>query len=395
MPQFAVLDRKCTGCRQCEPACPFQAIGVTDGKAVLTAGCRMCGLCVKACPDRAIIKLETKAADVNKAEWQGYLVIAEAAGANLHPVSAELVGKALELANGRAKVGAVIIGYRINEAAGALARYGADTLYTYDDEAFSFFRADVFCAAAEDLIRRIKPSVVLIGATSAGRSLAPRLATRFHTGLTADCTRLDIRDNSDLVQIRPAFGGNIMAQIITSFTRPQFATVRFRVMDAPRKGEHPDSILVPMKTPKAAKDSAIRFIESRPFPKAANISEADIIVAGGRGIKKEGDLALIKELAFLLNGEYAVTRPLVEKGWESNQRQIGLSGRTVKPRLIIACGISGAVQFTACMDQSDLIIAINSDPAAQIFNTAHIGITGDLYQIIPELIGMIRGGLNP
>jgi len=393
MAQIAVLDRKCTGCRQCLASCPFQAIDMEEGKAVINAGCRVCGICLKACSERAILKLETKVDSVNKDEWSGILVFAEATGSRLHPVSLELIGKARELAGGTEHpVSAVVAGENISACAEALRHYGVNAVYAYDDPALSFFRADAFCSCVEDCIKLIKPSVVLVGATALGRSLAPRLSTRFHTGLTADCTKLELRENSDLVQIRPAFGGNIMAQIVTPFTRPQFATVRYKVMDAPARNESPSGRVIQRETPKAVRSSVARHVRTEPVPKAANISDAEILVVGGRGLKKESDLALVRELAGLLGGEYAVSRPLVEKGWETNQRQVGLSGRTVRPKLLIACGISGAIQFTACMDQSERIVAINSDPAAPIFAVAHVGIVGDIYEVLPRLIELLREG---
>lgn len=391
MAQIAILSRKCTGCGQCASACPFGAIDMGNGKPEMNAACKVCGVCVKACPQQAIIKLETKVESVDKSKWKNILVFAEQHEGKLHPVCLELIGKARELAAGVGfSVSAVLIGEHVDACAQELRHYGVDKVYVYDDAELSYFRADAFAACVEDAIKTMKPSVVLTGATALGRSLAPRLSTRFHTGLTADCTRLELRENTDLVQIRPAFGGNIMAQIITPNTRPQFATVRYKVMNAPARNDEPAGEIVSRPLPKGVLLSPVRHVSTQPVPKTANISDAEIIVAGGRGLKKESDLNMIKELASLLGGEYAVSRPLVEKGWETNLRQIGLSGRTVRPKLIITCGISGAIQFTACMDKSDHIIAINSDPEAPIFKVAHIGIVGDLYKILPNLIEKLR-----
>ena len=242
----------------------------------------------------------------------------------------------------------------------------------------------------EDYIKHAKPSVVLVGATSLGRSLAPRLSTRFHTGLTADCTKLELRENTDLVQIRPAFGGNIMAQIITANTRPQFATVRYKVMDQPARQETAEGAVIMRRIPKAVGESKVTHVKTVPVPAGKTISDAEILVVGGRGLQKEADLDMVKELAALLGGDWAVSRPLVEKGWAPNARQIGLSGRTVRPKLIITCGISGAIQFAACMNQSEHIIAINTDPEAPIFNVAHIAMVGDLYQIVPRMIQKLK-----
>ena len=232
--------------------------------------------------------------------------------------------------------------------------------------------------------------MVLIGATSLGRSLAPRLATRFRTGLTADCTRLLLRENSDLVQIRPAFGGNIMAQIVTTRTRPQFATVRYKVMDAPMRMDAPAGEIVRRALPAGVASSRAVCVRSESLPQKRSISDAEILVVGGRGLRREADLALVRELAAALRGDWAVTRPLVEKGWAANDRQIGLSGRTVRPKLIITCGVSGAIQFTSCMNSSEHIVAINTDPDAPIFAVAHIAITGDLYKIVPALLELLK-----
>ena len=213
MARIAIIERKCDRCGACVRHCPFQGLDAENGCPEPNAACRVCGICIKVCPRQAIVRLETKVESVDKSLWRDILVVAEAAGGALHPVSLELIGKAKELAaevDFRVKV--LLIGSGISKLAEELRHYGADEIAVYDDPGLSFFRADAFAACAEDYIKSAKPSVVLVGATSLGRSLAPRLSTRFHTGLTADCTRLEMRANTDLVQIRPAFGGNIMAQ---------------------------------------------------------------------------------------------------------------------------------------------------------------------------------------
>ena len=391
MAKIAIVERKCVGCGVCAAGCPFGAIEMKNGKPELNAACRVCGICVRACPEKAILRLETSVDTVDKTEWRDILVFAEVSGGRLHPVSLELIGKARELAKTvDFKVKTVLVGKNVAHFAEELRHYGIDEAAVYDDPELGYFRADAWAACIEDYIRFCKPSVVLVGATALGRSLAPRLSTRFHTGLTADCTRLEMRPNTDLVQIRPAFGGNIMAQIITTHTRPQFATVRYKVMDAPARADAPSGDVIARKLPKAVEKCRSSCVEITPVPPKKSISDAEVLVVGGRGLKKESDLEMIRELAALLGGDWATTRPLVEKGWSTNDRQIGLSGRTVRPRLILTCGVSGAIQFTACMNGSEHIVAINSDPNAPIFDVAHVGITGDLYQIIPELIRQIR-----
>ena len=391
MAKIAVLERKCTGCGLCAKNCPFGAIDMKAGKPELNAACKVCGICVKGCPEKAIIKLETKVDQVDKSQWKDILVFAEAHGGRLHPVSLELIGKAKELAGPVGfRVKAVLVGSGLSDFAEELRHYGVSEIAVYDDPALSFFRADAYAACVEDYIRYAHPSVVLVGATSLGRSLAPRLATRFHTGLTADCTKLELRENTDLVQIRPAFGGNIMAQIITTNTRPQFATVRYKVMNTPERLDAAAGEILTRKIPKAVAESKVTCVSVTPVPPKKSISDAEILVVGGRGLQKEADLEMVKELAALLGGDWATSRPLVEKGWTTNDRQIGLSGRTVRPRLIITCGVSGAIQFTACMNASDHIVAINSDPDAPIFQVAHVAIVGDLYDILPRLIRQLK-----
>ena len=391
MAQIAVIERKCTGCEQCVSACPFSAIDMIGGKAQMNAACKVCGLCLKQCPQGAIIRLETKVDSVDKTKWSDILVFAEQSEGSLHPVCLELIGEAQRLAAGKdQKVKAVILGGHVEDCARELRHYGVDEVHVYEGEELSFFRADAFAACVEDCIKKIKPSVVLVGATALGRSLAPRLSTRFRTGLTADCTQLELKANTDLVQIRPAFGGNIMAQIVTPNTRPQFATVRYKVMEAPDRMVEEKGEVLRQRMPKAVRDSRVKLVSTEPVPKAANISDAEILVVAGRGLQKKEDLELVRELAGLLGGEYAVTRPLAEKGWESNARQIGLSGRTVRPKLIITFGVSGAIQFTAGMDQAEHIIAVNSDKDAPIFKLAHVCIVSDLYEVLPQMISKLK-----
>ena len=394
MAQIAILERKCTGCGLCANTCPFGAIEMKNGKPEMNAACKVCGLCVKACPQKAIVKLETRVQSVDKTKWNDILVFAEVSGGRLHPVSLELIGKARELAAGVPgfTVKAVLVGEGVSAYAEELRHYGVSEVAVYDDAELGYFRADAYAACVEDYIKAAKPSVVLVGATALGRSLAPRLATRFHTGLTADCTTLLLRENTDLVQIRPAFGGNIMAQIVTTNTRPQFATVRYKVMNPPVREDAASGEIVIRRLPAAVKKCKGSCVSVKPVPPKKSISDAEVLVVGGRGLAKEADLEMVKELAKLLGGDWAVTRPLVEKGWTTNDRQIGLSGRTVRPRLIITCGVSGAIQFTACMNGSEHIVSINTDKDAPIFDTAHIAIVGDLYEIVPQLIKQLKEG---
>ena len=390
MASIQIDKDKCTLCGVCVDACPFGAMAQQGDRITVNAACKMCKLCIKQCPKGAI-SISDDRKTVNKDKWQGYLVFVEYVEGKMHPVAIELIGIARKLAEQTPMpVFAVLIGRDIDGVPDKLLEYGVDEVFVYDDERLGEFRVDTYANALEDLIRNIRPSVVLVGGTSIGRSLAPRTATRFKTGLTADCTTLKIKKNTDLVQIRPAFGGNIMAQIVTPHTRPQFATVRYKVMDRAKKTT-PHGKVTPRTVTDAIAASDIRVLSITRKQAVPSITEAEVLVVAGHGLKERADLDMVKELAALLGGEYACTRPLVENGWCDYTRQIGLSGRTVKPKLIITCGVSGAIQFTACMDAADHIVAINTDNSAPIMKIAHTGIIGDLYEILPPLIEKIKG----
>jgi electron transfer flavoprotein alpha subunit len=390
MASIVIDNHKCTLCGACIDACPFGALEQDEKGIAVSAACKMCRLCVKSCPAGAITIRDNKKA-VHKDEWRGVLVYAQYEQSRVHPVTLELIGIGRELAgNVGMPVYCLLIGCDVGDTPQKLLEYGVDEVFVYDDERLAHFRVDAYANAFEDLIRDIKPSVVLVGGTSLGRSLAPRVSTRLRTGLTADCTTLRIKDNTDLVQIRPAFGGNIMAQIVTPHTRPQFATVRYKVMNRAEKCAPHGRVTHRKVTDKMAQSSieVVRIVKKESVP---SIAEAELLVVAGQGIREKAHLAMVKELAALLGGEFACTRPLVEKGWFDYTRQIGLSGRTVRPRLVITCGVSGAIQFTACMNAAERIIAINTDRAAPIFRIAHCGIVGDVYEIVPALIDKIKG----
>ena len=392
MASLYIDESKCNICGTCQTNCPFGAIDIVNDKIEMNSACKMCKICVKKCPCNAITFVnEQTAAAINKEEWKGIMVFVDHIEGEIHPVTLELIGKAKELAKKiNHPVYCVFIGSGISSKAEELLKFGVDKVFVYDCEQLKHYRVDIYANAFENCIRNAKPSIVLVGATSVGRSLAPRLSTRFRTGLTADCTALDVRENSDLVQIRPAFGGNIMAQIITPNSRPQFATVRYKIMDPAKHVDNVKGSIEICTLNDTELNSKIKVLDIIRKEKQESISDADILVVAGRGLKAQKDLTMLKELANVLGGQLAVTRPLVEAGWASYTRQIGLSGRTVKPKLIITCGVSGAIQFTACMNTSECIFAINNDKNAQIFKIAHYGIVGDLYEIVPALIDRIK-----
>lgn len=373
--------------------CPFKAIENNNGKLDINAGCKMCKLCVKKGPAGVIEFVEEEIQEIDKSLWNGVAVYVDHVEGNIHPVTYELIGKARELAAViNHPVYAVFLGHNIKGKTKEILHYGVDEVFVYDYEELKDFTIEPYTAAMEDFVNKVKPSTLLVGATTVGRSLAPRVAARFKTGLTADCTILEMKENTDLVQIRPAFGGNIMAQILNPNNRPQLATVRYKVMNAPERSEDPSGKITEGVMDRSKLTSNINVIKVTKKVVEASISDAEVIIAAGRGIKTEKDLEMINELADLLNAKVATTRPLIEAGWSDAKSQIGLSGRTVKPKLIIACGISGAVQFTAGMNNSECIVAINKDPKASIFNVAHYGIVGDIYEVVPELIKKIKEG---
>lgn len=385
-------SKKCDLCGICTKVCPFGGIDINRGRVEINAACKMCKVCIKKCPNMAISMIDQEKQQVDKSGWKGILVFVEHSEGEINPVTMELLGKAIELGEKVAHpVYCIFMGSDISSKAEQLLNYGVNRVFVYDYEELRNYRADIYTNVFEHCINKIRPSVVLIGATSIGRSLAPRVAVRFRTGLTADCTMLDIRQNTDLVQIRPAFGGNIMAQIVTPYTRPQFATVRYKVMNPARRIDSPASTVERCFMDESLLKSGIKVLEVRFKNKQSGITDTEVLVAAGRGIKYKKDLAMLEDMAYLLNGQLAATRPLVEAGWVHYTHQIGLSGRTVKPRLIITCGISGAVQFTAGMNSSECIIAIDRDKDAPIFRTAHYGMVGDLYDIVPMLIEGIKG----
>lgn len=368
--------------------CPFRAIEFS-GAFTINAGCKMCGLCVKQRPDLFEMTVD-KVAAIDKSQWRGIAVYVEHQDGDIHPVTLELIGKARSMAD---KIGhpvyAVFIGQGVHAKAQSLLAYGVDEVSVYDEAELKHFRIEPYAAALEAFLLEKKPSIVLVGGTTTGRSLAPRLAARFRSGLTADCTVLDVQENTDLDQIRPAFGGNIMAHIHTPNHRPQFATVRYKIFDHPQPVDSPKGTVVRRSLEKDRLASRINVLQVRGKDRVPGIEDAELVVAAGRGIRKQADLEMVHRLAELLGAEVAGTRPLIEAGWIDPRRQIGLSGRTVKPKLLIACGVSGAVQFAAGMQNADRIIAINQDRNAPILKIAHYGMVGDLYDILPGLCDKI------
>ena len=384
----------CIGCGVCEEVCTFGAIEVVDGVAVVNEKCTLCGSCVDSCEAGALsIEAKEKTLPTDLAEWSGIMVYAEYRHGKVAPVSYELLGIGRQLADQqKVPLAAVILGSNMGEAAKELVVYGADIVYKVDDPALEFFTDETYGNILEDVVREQKPEVVLAGATAIGRSFIPLVATGLATGLTADCTQLAIRpEDGVLLQTRPAFGGNIMATIECPYTRPQMATVRPRVMkaavpDTDRKGEIIDYQPDPSRMQSRVK--VLRNVLEE--QDQVNITEGDIIVAGGRGLDDEKGFKLIRQLADAIGGAVGASRAAVDSQWIAYPHQVGQTGKTVNPKLYIACGISGAIQHVVGMQSSETIVAINKDSHAPIFDVATYGIVGDLFEVVPKLIEKIK-----
>ncbi|MCI7611503.1 MAG: electron transfer flavoprotein subunit alpha/FixB family protein [Selenomonadaceae bacterium] len=394
MGRLIVHQDKVTDIAAMVALCPFKALEDNNGKLEINAACKLCKLCVKKGQPGAMEFVEEEVGPkVDKSLWNGITVYVDHVEGEIHPVTLELLGKARELADKiNHPVQALFLGSDIGDKAQELLHYGVDKVYVVDDPELKDFKIESYTAAFEQYINEVKPSSILVGATPVGRQLAPRVAARFKTGLTADCTILEMHDNTDLVQIRPAFGGNIMAEILCSNTRPQLATVRYKIMNAPERSAEPQGEIVKMEVPAEKLKARMEVLGIVKKEKVKTIESADVLVVAGRGLKKVEDLDMIRQLADALGGDIACTRPLAEAGWLDANRQIGLSGRTVRPKLIITCGVHGAIQFVAGMNNSEQVVAINSDPEAPIFKVANYALVGDIYEIVPQLIEKIKQG---
>lgn len=389
-----VNKEQCIGCESCVSACPFGAITMADGKADIGVGCTVCGACVDICPVQAITKEEVEvkvAADL--ADYKNILVYIETYCGEIQSVSLELLGQGRILADKLGqKLTAVLIGSGMAEAAKTVVAYGADEVYVVDREDLSLYNAETFTHAFASVVRKYKPNAILIGATHQGRALGPRVSARLVTGLCADCTNLDVEDESKLVLwTRPAFGGNIMATIICPNHRPQMGTVRPNVFKKPAMDPARVGNIVMENVEMPEKLFRTKIIETTGCSVGGvKIEEAEIIVSGGRGLGSVENYNMVKELAEVLGATYGGSRAIVEEGWIEHQRQVGQSGKTVGPKIYIACGISGAIQHVAGMSSSDYIIAINKDAAAPIFKVCDFGIVGDVKEILPALIAQIK-----
>ena len=388
-----VSAEECIACGACVPVCPFGAIEMNE-KAVITEACTACGACVDTCPVQAIVREEVAAqGTTNKDNYKDVWVYIEVAEGQIRNVSLELLGEGRKLADQMGqKLSGVMMGQNVAGLAQAVIAAGADQVYIVEASELAHYSTDGFALTFQDLIETYKPAVILLGATNDGRDLGASVACRVGTGLTADCTELGIDEATGLVAwTRPAFGGNIMATILCPEHRPQMGTVRPSVFkkpvpDAARKGE-----IITVVSKVKAQDIRTKLLEVIQVCTAScNLEEAEIIISGGRGLCSAENFVLVEQLAEVLGGAVGASRAAVDAGWKPVMHQVGQTGKTVGPKIYFACGISGAIQHMAGMSSSDVIIAINKDPDANIFKVDDYGIVGDVLEVLPALTEEFR-----
>lgn len=419
----SLIEGKCIACgARCQSSCPVNCIEMTDsGEPVIEAAkCIGCLKCVKICPAAALemyftpeeLKILAELTTVSGgtiedepdeegrqlqemlASYRGVWVVIEQFEGVTAKVSWELLGSGADLAGTLGvQLSAVIIGHNVAHLCAEAFEHGADQAILLEDPVYTNYRTQSYTDAICHLIEKHKPEVILMGATAQGRDLAGAVATVVKTGLTADCTGLGIDDKRNLMQTRPAFGGNIMATIMCDKYRPQMATVRPHVMHMPELQTGRKGVVIRENFAPQEKDILVKVLEvllDRDGKDQIDVAGAEIIVSGGRGLMNRDNFALLQELADELGGVVGASRSAVDAGWISHSRQVGQTGKTVRPKIYVACGISGAIQHMVGMQDSDTIIAINRDPEAPIFQVATYGVVGDLFQVVPALISKVR-----
>jgi electron transfer flavoprotein alpha subunit len=372
-----IIVDKCVGCGLCLKVCAYDAVSLVDKKAVLNERCTVCGACVSACKYDAILieRRPFKGQDVEN--YSGICLFAEHRHGELSSVVFEIIGAARELKVSLDRtISAILLGGKVRDMADELISYGVDEVWMMEDPAIGDFNEEIQADLVAKILLDKKPEIFLGGGTIIGRSLLPRVAARILTKL--------------LKQTRPAFGGNIMATILCNSHRPQMATVRHKVMKAaePKEG-HEGQILelsYPILKPRV---EVLEFVPEQ--MDTVNLADADFIVSGGRGLKDPKNFALVEELAKAIGGAVGASRAAVDAGWIPYSHQVGQTGKTVNPTIYVECGISGAIQHLAGMKSSDIIVAINNDPSAPIFNVANYGIVGSLFDVVPEMVKQIKG----
>jgi electron transfer flavoprotein alpha subunit len=385
-----IISDKCKGCSKCVKECPFDAITMQEKLAVIGPKCTSCGKCVEVCPFGAIENVtEEKKGAVDVTLYHDVWVFAEQRDGKLMNVSVELLGEGKKLADEiGCKLCAILAGDKVDDLVDELYEYGADVVYYASAPELAGYNTDSYTKAIYEAIIKYKPEVVLLGATHIGRDLGPCLAVQCGTGLTADCTKLDIDpEDKKLMQTRPAFGGNLMATILCPNHRPQMSTVRPGVMEKPVKVAGRKGTLVSLAVTFKEGDIRQKVLEVvKGLTEQVSLTDAKIIVSGGNGLGNPDGFKLIKQLADRLGGVVGSSRAAVDAGWIDHSHQVGQTGTTVKPTVYFACGISGAIQHLAGMQNSGYIVAINKNENAPIFEVADYGIVGDLYKVIPAIL---------
>jgi electron transfer flavoprotein alpha subunit/NAD-dependent dihydropyrimidine dehydrogenase PreA subunit len=386
----------CIGCEACIDACPFGALSMVDGVLRVSNECTGCGACLAVCPAAALNLPERPLGKEDLSAYHGVWVWVEQFNGAMCDISVEMLGQGRRLADRRGVMfTACVLGHGVKHIAEEAAAFGADRIFWADDPGLSVYRTAPYADTLIGLVRQYKPEIFILGASARGRDLAGSVASDLYTGLTADCTGLDIDpENGLLLQTRPALGGNIMAMIVCAHHRPQMATVRHRVFDRPVADPRREGQIIAVKAviPEAAITTrVVDFI--REIDKV-NLADARVIVAGGRGVGGPEGFAPLRKLADVLGGAVGASRSAVDAGWISYPHQVGQTGRTVRPDIYIACGISGAIQHLAGMKTSRIIVAINKNADAPIFGIANYGIVGDLFQIVPALTEQFRKKLH-
>ncbi|NIM05134.1 MAG: 4Fe-4S dicluster domain-containing protein [Armatimonadetes bacterium] len=414
-----IIAEKCIACEQCLAACPENALDMQGGIAVVNPDlCTACGVCVEVCPAEAMVLPGAEKADAEampetaqeavpqpadtqektpSGEAKEVWVFVEQTDGHPANVSWELLGIGKKLSEDLGgRLAAVVLGENVKALTDEAIAYGADLVYLIDDPVLARYRTEPYLHAMTELARKYHPEILLLGATTMGRDLAGAVATTLRTGLTADCTGLTIDPQRKLLeQTRPAYGGNIMATILCEKQRPQMASVRPRVMPMPDRDATRTGKVIEEQLGMTENEVGSRVVEyHREEAGEIRIEDADIIVAGGRGLGGPEGFKMLQELADVLGGVVGASRGCVDAGWITTPYQVGQTGKTVRPKVYFACGISGAIQHLVGMQTSDIIVAINSDPNAPIFKVATYGIVGDLNKVVPAITAEFRTKLK-
>ena len=390
-----VIKEKCRGCTLCVKSCPIEAIKMSDRLPEIGAACTECGACLEACKFGALEKVDDGAGEgMDIGEYHDVWVFAEQRDNKLMPVVIELMGEGRRLADEiGCRLGVIVCGENIDRITYELGCYGADLIYSADAPELRTYTTDAYTKVIYEAVIKYKPEILLLGATHIGRDLGPSIAVKCGTGLTADCTKLEINpEDKKLMQTRPAFGGNLMATIVCEKHRPQMATVRPGIMEKARydRSRQCSEIRLPVDfEEEELRERVIKVVKS--MREQVSLTDADVVVSGGLGLGGPEGFELIRKLAARLGGVVGSSRAAVDAGWIPHSHQVGQTGTTVRPKIYIACGISGAIQHLAGMQDSKCIIAINKNESAPIFEVADYGLVGDLYKVIPAILNALDG----